>query len=344
MKRSFTILVISSTLQMIGFAQTPSAVTPGQSPVVLSIDGVKVTSADVDRKHPERLFQARATYYQAERQALDEFVDEYLLERQAEAEKLTVDALLERHVNSTVAKDPPEEILKLYYEIINSPETFEKLRPQIIDRLKQVRVAKAKTAYMQSLRTSAKVTLLLPAPRVDISIKDTPVRGTPSAPVVLVEYADYECPYCQQVQPVLDRVVNEYKDKVVFAFKDVPLPMHANAQKAAEAAHCAEAQGKFWEYHDLLFTSKQLEMSKLKDNARQLKLDGAAFDKCLESGARFELIKSQLKEAEKLGLNGTPTFFINGKVAYGNLTYDQLHQMIEEELAATPAHRASNKP
>ena len=149
---------------------------------------------------------------------------------------------------------------------------------------------------------------------------------------MLVEYADYECPYCQEVQPVVEKVIAEYKGKVAFAFKDLPLPMHANAPKAAEAARCAETQGKFWEYHDLALAKKQLDPAKLKEYARDLKLDTAAFDQCLDSGARSELVASQLSEAQALGLNGTPSFFINGRATVGNLTVEQLREVIDEEL------------
>jgi protein-disulfide isomerase len=146
------------------------------------------------------------------------------------------------------------------------------------------------------------------------------------------------------VQPALDKVLNEYKGKVAFAFKDVPLPMHANAIKAAEATRCAEAQGKFWEYHDLLFSTKMVELAKLKEHARSLNLDGAAFDKCLDTGAKSEAIKTALSEAQDLCLNSTPSFFVNGRFTQGNLSYEQLRQIIEEELALVPGYRAAMKP
>jgi protein-disulfide isomerase len=138
------------------------------------------------------------------------------------------------------------------------------------------------------------------------------------------------------VQPVLDKVVTEYKGKVAFVFKDSPLPMHANAQKAAEAARCAESQGKFWEYHTMLFDKKQLDLPHLKEFARDLKLDGSAFDKCLDTGARAQVVCDQLREAQALGVQGTPTFFVNGRSSFGNLSYEQFRQMIDEALAEAP--------
>ena len=113
--------------------------------------------------------------------------------------------------------------------------------------------------------------------------------------------------------------------------------MHANAQKAAEAAHCAQVQGKYWEFHDLLFSTRQFEISRLKENARGLKLNVESFDKCLDSGERADTVKKQFEESQALGLPGTPAFFVNGRLINpnGTVSYDTLRQLIEEELAAS---------
>jgi protein-disulfide isomerase len=337
MKPSMIAGIFFSVLCVPGAHASDAVPPPAAGPVVVEIDGAKITDADLELKYSGRLFQARTTYYQAERQALDEFIEEYLLERQAKAENVTVDQLLELHVNNAIAKDPPEDMLRLYYEAVNPQASYDQLKVQLVEHLRKIRLAKAKTAYMQSLHSNAHVTIALQAPRADISLKNAAVRGSADAPVVLVEYADYECPYCQQVQPAVDTVIGEYKGKVAFIFKDLPLPMHANAPKAAEAARCAETQGKFWEYHDLLLAQKQLDPAKLKEYARDLKLDTAAFDKCLDTGARSELVNAQSAEAQALGITGTPSFFINGRATFGNLTVEQLRQIIDEELALTPS-------
>jgi protein-disulfide isomerase len=261
-------------------------------------------------------------------------VNEYVLEKQAKAENVTVAQLLERHVNGTIEKDPPEDALRVYYEGVETTEPYEAVRGQILDALRQRRLAKAKAAYLKSLLAESKITIRVGAPRAQVALKDTPVRGGKNAPVLVVEYADYECPYCQQAQPALDKLEAEYKGKMALAYKDTPLPMHPHAQKAAEAAHCAAAQGKYWEYHDLLFKSQKLEIPQLKEQARELKIDGAAFDKCLDSGEQSELVKVQLGEAQSLGLQGTPSFFINGRFFSGSLSYEALRGIVEEEIAA----------
>lgn len=308
-----------------------------RSTVVAEIDGAKVTIGDFEQKHPAGLFQAINTYYQAERKAFDDFINEYILERQAQKEKVTVAQLLERHVNSTIPPDPSEEALRLYYEGTESKEPFEKMRSVLVDHIRETRIANAKAAYVQGLRDQAKVVFRLAPPRATVSLKDVPVRGVPSAPVTIVEYADYECPYCQQVQPALAKLEADYKGKVIFAYKNYPLPMHPHAEKAAEAALCAGAQGKYWEYHDYLFKVKELEVPQLKESAAALKLDTKAFDECLDSGKQVEVIKTQFAEGQALQIQGTPSFLINGRFMSGALTYDQFRQAVDEELSGSSA-------
>lgn len=307
---------------------------------LVEIDGVKLTLADLEAKRPGALFQARNTYYEAERKAVEEFISDYLLERQAQKENVTVPELLQRHVNGMLPKDPPEEALQVYYEGVDTKEPYAAVRVKILDAIRERRLAKAKADYLQSLRKEATIAVRLSPPRAPVALKNLPVRGPADAPVTLVEYADYECPACQQIQPALDKLEAEYKGRLAFVYKDAPLPMHPHAQKAAEAARCAGAQGKYWEYHDLLFASKQLEVPQLKADARAVKLNGEAFDKCLDSGAEAEAVRGQLAEAISLGIPGTPGLFINGRFLNpnSNINYEVLRKMVEEEL------RASSEP
>jgi protein-disulfide isomerase len=163
---------------------------------------------------------------------------------------------------------------------------------------------------------------------------DVAVRGAATPRVTLLEYADYQCPYCQQAHPIVDKLEAEFKGKIAFAFKDYPLPMHPDAPKAAEATHCAAKQGKYWEFHDMLFANKQLDVPSLKKDAQELKLDTKAFDACLDNGQMAAVVKDQSTEAQSLGLQGTPTFFVNGRYVSGTGTYERLRGIITEELSA----------
>ncbi|MGD1069447.1 MAG: thioredoxin domain-containing protein [Bryobacteraceae bacterium] len=302
--------------------------------VLVEVNGVKITLADLEQKHPAVIFQARTNYYETERKAIEEMADQALLDQQAKKEGLTVAELLERHVNSTIAKDPSEEALHVYYEGIDTAEPYEAVRAKILDALRQRRTAKAKAAYMASLRSQSSIVIRLAPPRAPISMKDVSVRGAANAQVTLLEYADFECPYCQQIQPVLDKIEAEFKGKVAFAYKDFPLPMHPDAQKAAEATRCAAAQGKYWEFHDMLFARKQLGVPDLKNDAAELKLDTAAFGACLDGGQMAGVVKDSASEAAELGVQGTPTFYVNGRYVSGTANYERLRSIITEELSA----------
>jgi protein-disulfide isomerase len=310
---------------------------PGDDSAVVEINGKTLTLSDLERQFPAALFQARANYYETERKSLNQLIDQYLLDEQARKENLSVAQLLEKHVNSTIAGVPSEESLRLYYEMVDTTEPFEAVRQKIIDAVRDRRIAKAKVAYMASLHNSAKVTIRLAPPRAPITMSDTPTRGSSNARVTLLEYADYECPYCQQIQPAVEKLEKEYKGRLAFAYKDFPLPMHPDAEKAAEAARCAGRQGKYWEYHDELTSTKQLDIAALKNHAQVLKLDTTSFNKCLDNGEAAEGVRAQAAEAQTLGVQGTPTFFVNGRVVSGNVSYDIIRAVIEEELSATEA-------
>ena len=300
----------------------------------VDIDGVALTLPELAESHPGALFQAQNTYYQAERKALDGLIDDYLLRRQAESEHVSVEQLLATHVDSAIPPDPSDEALRVYYEGLDSKEPFDSVRNDIVDTIRQTRITRAKAAYVQTLRSAARIDVLVTAPRATIGLRDTPILGPRDAPVMIVEYADYECPYCQQIAPALTKLVAEYGGKVAIAYKDMPLPMHPHAPKAAEAAHCAGAQGKFWEYFDILYASKQLDAAQLKQHAAALNLDQDKFAHCLDGGEYAALVTQQMNEGrQEFQLQGTPSFFVNGRLFYGGLTAERLHALVNEELS-----------
>lgn len=347
--RLFTTLVLCATGAYLFAAPADSGQSSSNEVVLAEVNGAKVTLADLEQKHPGALFQARTNFYESERKVIESIADDYLLEQQAKKEGITVPELLERHVTSTLPKDPSEEALRVYYEGVDTTEPYETVRGKILDALRERRMAKAKSAYLQSLRKEMPVIIRLAPPRAPISMKDVPVRGAANAHLTVLEFADYQCPVCQQVQPVLAKIEAEFKGKIEFAYKDFPINVHPQAPKAAEAAHCAGAQGKYWEFHDLMFARKVLDIPSLKEYAQELKLDTTAFDSCLDSGRMEPVVKAQNDEAMELGLPGTPTIFVNGRYVSGNITYDRLRAVITEELSATgvgmpvPAIAASRK-
>lgn len=316
--------------------------TSGANGPVARVNGADLSREEFNRRVSAQIFQARNTFYETERKVLDELISDLLLEQRAREEKVTVPELLERHVNSKIAPTPPDEALRVYFEGLDVDQPFEAVRDKIVSHLRDKRTAKAKAAFLQSLRDAAKVEISLAAPRLQVPSNNMPVRGNPDAPVRIIEYADYECPYCQQIQPALDRISDEYKGRLSFAYKDVPLPNHPNAQAAAEAKHCAAQQGKYWEYHDLLVTTKQYQKNQLRNHAQTLQLNLEAFDLCVDTRAQAGVVAEHLREAQALSLQGTPSFFINGRFFSGALTYEKLREIVDEELQAADATTAKS--
>jgi protein-disulfide isomerase len=307
------------------------AIAQEDSAVVAEVGNQKLTAGQLQEKEAGKLLQARYKYYLAEREALDHLIDQQVLEMQAAKESLTVDELLKKHVTIS-AKEPTEDQMKFYYEGLGSEEPYEAMRGKILDSVRDMRMSKAKADYVAGLRDQFGVVVELGQPSAKVDTTNAFRLGPKDAPVQLIEFGDFECPYCQKVHVELVRLREQFGDKVAIIYKDFPLPMHASSQKAAEAARCAGAQGKFWEFQDSLFETHKLQLADLKEEARTLKLDGARFDQCLDSGETAPAVKKDLEQAKRLGLTGTPSFFANGHFMSGAIVYAKLRETVEAEL------------
>ncbi|HVZ59689.1 MAG TPA: thioredoxin domain-containing protein [Terriglobales bacterium] len=329
MRKLFHCALLCATLGSMAIAQNPTE-------VVSEVNGEKITRAELEQKQGNRFHQARYALYQAEQKALDDVIDEHLLAAEAKRANITVEKLLDREVMSKV-KDPTEDQLQVYFEGLNSKDTYESVRVKILEHIRQLRQAKARGEYLEKLRTASNVLITLAPPKADINLKNTFRFGPEAAPVQIVEFADFECPYCSKAHPQISKLRQEFAGKISVVFKDLPLPMHSHAWKSAEAARCAGTQGKYWEYHDLLFTTNELDPVKLKQHARTLGLDAARFDKCLDSGEQTAAVTADFTEAQQLGITGTPSFFLNGQFFTGALEYNTLRDMVQKELNRKPA-------
>ena len=334
---------------LIGLALGGFSICAGQEAkdgnvVAVINNNVKITQSDLEQKESAKLLQAKDQYYFAERDALNLMIDDMVLEAQAKKEGISVDELLERHVNSQV-KDPTEDQMQVYYEGLQTDTPYATARPKILESIHKLRVAKARTEYVKSLREASNVQFMLMPPTAEVALGNAPIRGPRDAKVRIIEFADYECPYCQKIHPELKQLEEEFHGQVVFAFKDFPLVMHKRAQKAAEAGHCAGVQGKFWEYHDTMFEAKNgLDVPQLKEYARTVGLDGPAFDKCLDSGEEAAAVKLDVEEGNHLGLTGTPTLFVNNHFFSGATSYAVLREAVQEQIALTSISARKEDP
>jgi protein-disulfide isomerase len=185
------------------------------------------------------------------------------------------------------------------------------------------------------ITTAAAQSAATPAPaRTEVATAGYPARGPATAPVTIVEFSDFECPFCSRLFPTLKAVENIYLDRVRIVYRQFPLRrIHPFAEKAAEASLCANEQGKFWEMHDSLFGDQEhLTIEALKARAVQLKLDTRAFNACLDSGKQVAAIDKDIADGAKAGVNGTPTMFINGRRLLGAQPFAEIQAVIEDEL------------
>jgi protein-disulfide isomerase len=200
-------------------------------------------------------------------------------------------------------------------------------------------LATQREKYLQTLRAKAKVVVELQPPppvRVEASVTGAPFRGEEKAPVTIVKFEDFQCPFCKQAQATFAEIEARYHDKVKVVHRDFPLDkIHPLARRAAEAARCANEQGKFWNYHDKLYAiDLSPDPNQLSTLAKEIGLDVTAFDRCLSSGQFKAAVQQDLEQGSQLGVTATPAFFINGRIIVGAQPIEEFSRIIDEELAA----------
>jgi protein-disulfide isomerase len=178
---------------------------------------------------------------------------------------------------------------------------------------------------------------MLDPPREKVADAGFPAKGPSKAKVVVVEFSDFQCPFCQRAEPTVQQVLKTYGDRIRFVYRHYPLPNHPNARPAAEAAACAEQQGQFWPYHEVLFAnSSRLSNDDLKAHAQSAGLDVSAFTACFDNHRAKARVDKDVADANDAGVTGTPAFFINGRPLEGAQPFEAFKQIIEEELNKNP--------
>jgi len=315
---------------------------PAQATEALAeVDGESISREDVDKALGAQLGTLERQIYDLRRQKLEAMIDERLLAREAAKRSVTVQALLESEVTTKVGAVSDGEV-EGFYQATKSRLTGDEaqLRERIRAHLLSQKVERRRAAFLQALRSEARVAVHLrepPVSRAQIAVDGAPFRGNDVAPVTIVAFSDFHCPFCKRVNPTLAQVMSRYGDKVRLVFRDFPLDrLHPHARRAAEAGRCAKDQGKFWEYHDLLFANApSANAEALTTYARQAGLDLPGFERCISSGTHAAAVQRDVDEAIRLGLTGTPNFFINGRLLVGAQPLESFVRMIDEELSGT---------
>jgi protein-disulfide isomerase len=267
-------------------------------------------------------------------------VDEALLEAEARDRGLdSVDELLVMEVEERVPPLDESAIQRMYPDIEreNPGLTLEEARPRIERGLRRRSHADRYRVFIEELRSKSAVEQRLPypeLPRVPVVVTEhDPILGPVDAPVTVVQFAEYECFYCTQMQPVIDRVRQQWPDQVRVVFKDFPLTGHGRAVPAAVAAHCAGEQGRFWSFHQEMMSNQGAVSERdLTEHATVTGLDPERFAACRSSGRHEAGIFDDLAMGREHGVRATPTFFINGTLLAGMQSFERLEDVIRREL------------
>ena len=338
----FPVLLFLSAF-FVGSAIAQTADTPKPKQAVATVGDQTIYDTDLAASAEGQLQPLRSQEYDIKRKALDSLIEQKILENAAKAKGLTSDQLIQQEVTAKV-KDASDDVIQGFYLAqsarINKP-LDDSLKAQLREAIKQTQTRQLREDYIKQLRSDNKVVVLLSPPRVQVAHDPKRLRGNAKAPVMIVEFSDYQCPYCHQIEPTVKKLLAKYGDKVSLSYRDFPLTaIHPYAMGAAEASRCAEEQGKFWEYHDQLFTASKLEKDDLIGYARDLKLDDKQFESCLTTEKYKADIEKDEQDGRKVGVNGTPGFFINGVEVSGAKPESEFTSIIDDELsrASTQHH------
>lgn len=304
--------------------------------VVASVGTRSITLREIEQTVALPLYQADQQRSQLLHQALQQLIDEELLKAEASTKGVSVAQLLANASQSeAIARlaNLPAPVRQLSPGKAQSSVDLEAPRdPQEQARIRQ--------AVLVALRRQANIRINLPAPEppiLSVSADDDPSVGPANAPVTIVEFSDFQCPYCKLSVPMIKEILAKYPGKVKVVYRDYPGPNHPHAQQAAEAAQCAAEQGKFWEYHDSLFDRQGPGTGwNFTELAKDIGLNQDPFATCLNTGRYREEVAKDLHDGLKLGVTSTPTFFINGRPLVGAQPFAEFQAVIDRLLKQQP--------
>jgi len=321
-------------------AQAPRQQAP--TDVVATVGSTRITLADLDKRALERpaedfgAMRLSQAIYQARRSALDTMIGALLIEAEAKARGIDPAQLVEQEISSKVATPTDADVAAWYRENPARVQgaTFDQVRAPIRALLTEEHTRVVRRTFVETLKTKTAVKIMLEPVRESVAAAGRPSRGPANARVEIVEFADFQCPFCLRAHPVVAQVLSTYGDRVRFVYRNFPLSNHPNARPAAEAAACAAEQGKFWEYYNRLFANQdKLSEGDLKKHAAAIGVDSARFDGCFAARRYSKDIDADIAAGAEVGVTGTPAFFINGRPLDGAQPFEAFKEIIDEELA-----------
>lgn len=342
MKRALALSATIATLPALGATpadkpgkKQPAAAKPASAGENLAlVDGVAITNAQVEERASGQLAQLRAQEYELRERTIEMLISDALVNKAASAQGLSSTEYLRAEIDNKVTpvtEDEKKATFEKYKSRLQQMPEAEAMK-QVEEYLRRQRTDERRNALLAELRGKAQVRMLMEPPRKNVEAVG-PSKGPANAPITIVEFSDFECPYCSRAKETVDQVLARYGDSVRLVFRDFPLPMHANAPKAAEAGACADEQGKFWPLHDKMFADqKALGVDALKKSAVDVGLDATKFNECLDSGKYAADWKKDTEAGQAQGVTGTPAFFINGRFINGAVPMEAFSKVIDDEL------------
>lgn len=311
-----------------------SACNQSSNDVLAVVNGQPITSSEVDTAAKTRLLKIESQIFDIKKDTLEDLIDDKLVEADAKAKGKSVEDTL-KDIESQVQPTTEAEAKRLYEMQKNRFEgkKFEDVKDTIVRYLDGQKSKMALNSYVRQLRKNAQIQINMSRPRIEVSVDDDPSKGPKNAPITLIEFSEFQCPYCKRARPTIDRILKEYDGKVHYVFRDFPLGFHQNAKGAANAANCAGDQGKYWEFNEELWNiQRQLSDSNYIKIAEKLQLNMDDFKKCSSSGKYFDEIDKDQNDGLNVGVTGTPAYFINGVFLSGARPFSAFKEVIDAEL------------
>ncbi len=318
-------------------ALTAGLAESSKGDVVAEINGQPVTNQELMAKIKSRLSRIENQVFDIKEDGINQIIEEKLLDAEAKKRNITVQELLKTEVQDKVSDVSDKEIQEFYDQnkARFGGKTLEEVKPILASQLKARKASIFRNTFIDKLTAKADIEIFIQRPRVEVSTGNGPSQGNKGAPITIIEFTDYQCPFCARARPNLNQAIADYKDQVYYVVRNFPLDFHAQAKKAAEAAFCANDQKKYWEYSDKLWENqKSLDVANLKKFAADLKLDTKKFDECLDSNKYATEVTQDMQDGMKAGVSGTPAFFINGQMITGAQPPEAFKKVIESELKA----------
>jgi len=341
----------------------------GQNIEVARLDGKAIylhnLNYDPERRYNFELHAMKVRLYREQKAALQQYIDQRLLEKEAAKRNMTTGALITM-INAQAeekAKEVEADKEIIFQEFVKKMQRdfpsfsqrtaaikppgpvlpgngtgspfIEEIKNKVVAMKKASCLNETKEAFIRDLRFQSHIEILLERPRLlplDLAADDDdPWRGSKDAPLTLLTYIDFQCPYCKQVNATMKYLLAKRKEGIRVVARDFALSSHPDAAMAAQAAACADDQGRYWDYHDLLFDNQQeLNLSSLRGYAAQVGIDTVQFDRCLEAGSRRGAVEKDMAEAALAGISSVPGIVINGYYLSGSPSLNYLEEVIAD--------------